>query len=154
MHLPITKTTRVAPQLDCAQDSLKRTRSARGASHETLQNTTIQAVRASCQRLATSDRSGHGAGTATQSMLPRVVPLFLRNLHELHFSVLTSMLTQVKSSGSQVCVGNRSHRAEPIPVLRRAPTLSDEQGQQRVGVRALSPSEHLPKCAKERPRKS
>ena len=44
--------------------------------------------------------------------------------------------------------------AEPVPVLRRAPTLSDEQRQQRVGLRALSPSEHLPKCAKERPRES
>ena len=27
----------------------------------------------------------------------------------------------------------------PLPVLRRAPTLSDEQRQQRVGLRALSP---------------
>ena len=90
-----------------------------------------------------------------------------RTLHtQLHFSVLTSMLaqcssmltltytTQVRSSGSQVCVGNRNHRADPVPVLRRAPTLSDEQRQQRVGLRALSPSEHLPKCAKERPRES
>ena len=62
--------------------------------------------------------------------------------------------TQVRSSGSQVCVGNRNHRAEPVPVLRRAPTLTDEQRQQRVGLRALSPSELLPKCAKERPGKA
>ena len=47
-------------------------------------------------------------------------------------------------------LGNRNHRAEPVPVLRRAPTLSDEQRQQRVGLRALPPSEHLPKCANKR----
>ena len=29
--------------------------------------------------------------------------------------------TQVRSSGSQVFVGNRNHRAEPVLVLRRAP---------------------------------
>ena len=82
----------------------------------------------------------------------------------LRFSVLTPMLaqsssahaltytTQVRSSGSQVYVGKRNHRAEPLPVLRRAPTLTDEERQQRVGLRALSPSELLPQSAKERPR--
>ena len=51
----------------------------------------------------------------------------------LHFSILTPILaqgsfvraltytTQVRSGGSQVFVGNRNHRAEPLPVLRRAP---------------------------------
>ena len=34
-----------------------------------------------------------------------------------------------------------NHRAEPVSVLRRAPTVTDEQHQQRVGSRALSPSE-------------
>ena len=58
---------------------------------------------------------------------------------------------RVRNSGSQVFVGNRNHRAEPVPVLRRALTLTDEQGQQHVGLRALPPSEHLPKCAKEDP---
>ena len=63
-------------------------------------------------------------------------------------SVLSSthaltLTIRVRSSGSQVCVGNTNHRAEPVPVLRRAPTLTDEQRQQRVGIRALSPSEHL-----------
>ena len=62
--------------------------------------------------------------------------------------------TQVRSSGSQVFVGNRNHREEPLPVLRRAPTLTDEQRQQRVGLRALSPSDILPQSAKERPRES
>ena len=37
-----------------------------------------------------------------------------------------------------VFVGYRNHRAEPVSVLRRAPTLTDEQRQQRVGIRALS----------------
>ena len=73
--------------------------------------------------------------------------------NELHFSILTPILaqgssiraltytTQVRSGGSQVCVGNKSHRAEPVSVLRRAPTLTDEQRQQRVGSRAsLRPS--------------
>ena len=72
-------------------------------------------------------------------------------LSTLQFSVLTPMLaqcssilaltytTQVRSSGSQVCVGNRNHRTERVPVLRRAPTLTVEQRQQRVGLRALSP---------------
>ena len=66
------------------------------------------------------------------------------------FSILTPILaqsssvraltytTQVRSGGSQVIVGNRNHRAEPVSVLRRAPTLTDEQRQQRVGIRALS----------------
>ena len=58
--------------------------------------------------------------------------------------------TQVRSSGSQVFVGNRNHRAEPVSVLRRAPTLTDEQRQQRVGSRAFSPSELWPQSAKER----
>ena len=58
--------------------------------------------------------------------------------------------TQVRSSGSQVFVGNRNHRAEPVSALRRAPTLTDEQRQQRVGTRALSSSELLPQSAKER----
>ena len=66
----------------------------------------------------------------------------------------THLHTQVRSSGSQVFVGNRNHRAEPLPVLRRAPTLTDEQRQQRVGIRAFPPSEHLPKCAKEGPREN
>ena len=82
------------------------------------------------------------------------------------FSILTPILarsssigtltytTQVRSGGSQVFVGYRNHRAEPVAVLRRAPTLTDEQRQQRVGSRALSPSKHLAKCAKERPRES
>ena len=43
--------------------------------------------------------------------------------------------TQVRSSGSQVYVENKNHRAEPDPVLRRAPTLTDEQRQLRVGLR-------------------
>ena len=66
----------------------------------------------------------------------------------------THLQYQVRSSGSQVFVGNRNHRAEPISVLRRAPTLTDEQRQQRVGLRAFSPSELLPQSAKERPRES
>ena len=49
--------------------------------------------------------------------------------------------TQVRSGGSQVFVGYGNHRAEPVAVLRRAPTLTDEQRQQRVGKRALPPSE-------------
>ena len=104
-------------------------------------------------------------GTATQSSTKRRTALSTAHTHtELHFSVLTPMLaqcssilaltytTQVRSSGSQVCVGNRNHRAEPLPVLRRAPTLTDEQRQQRVGLGALSPSELLPQSAKERHR--
>ena len=55
--------------------------------------------------------------------------LTLINTHTLTYT------TQLRSSGSQVYVGNNSHRAEPLPVLRRAPTLSDEQRQQRVGIR-------------------
>ena len=63
--------------------------------------------------------------TTLHSMPP--VPLF-----ELHFSILTPMLaqslkvraltytTQVRSSGSQVFVGYRNHRAEPVSVLRRS----------------------------------
>ena len=39
-------------------------------------------------------------------------------------------------------------------MLRRAPTLTDEQRQQRVGSRAISPSELWPQSAKERPRES
>ena len=62
--------------------------------------------------------------------------------------------TQVRSSGSQVFVGYRNHRAEPVAVLRRAPTLTDEQRQQRVGSRALPPSELWPQSLKERHRKS
>ena len=62
--------------------------------------------------------------------------------------------TQVRSGGSQVFVGNRNHRAEPVSVLRRAPTLTDEQRQQRVGSRALSPSELWPQSSKERPQES
>ena len=58
--------------------------------------------------------------------------------------------TQVRSSGSQVFVGYRNHRAEPVAVLRRAPTLTDEQRQQRVGSRALPPSELWPQSLKER----
>ena len=85
---------------------------------------------------------------------------------QLHFSVLTPMLarssliraltctTQVRSNGSQLYVGNKNHRAEPLPVLRRAPKVTDEQRQQRVGIRALPPSELLPQSAKERPRES
>ena len=46
--------------------------------------------------------------------------------------------TRVRNNGSQVYVGNWNHRAEPDLVLRRAPTLTDEQRQQRVGSRALS----------------
>ena len=65
-----------------------------------------------------------------------------------------SMLVNAHIHLHQVCVGNRNHRTEPVPVLRRAPTLSDEQRQQSVSLRALSPSEHLPKCAKERPGES
>ena len=69
------------------------------------------------------------------------------------FSILTPILaqgssiralthtTQVRSGGSQVFVGYGNHRAEPVAVLKRAPTLSDEQRQQRVGSRALSTSE-------------
>ena len=34
------------------------------------------------------------------------------------------------------------------------PVAADEQRQQRVGIRAIPPSEHLPKCAKEGPRES
>ena len=101
-----------------------------------------------------------GVNSTTLLSMPPV-PVF-----ELHFSVLTPMLaqnssfraltytTQVRSSGSQVYVGNRNHRAEPLSVLRRAPTLTGEQRQQRVGIRALSPSELLPQSAKERPRES
>ena len=59
--------------------------------------------------------------------------------------------TQVRSSGSQVFVGYGNHRAEPDTVLRRGPTATDEQRQQRVGSRALSPSELWPQSAKERP---
>ena len=71
------------------------------------------------------------------------------------FSILTPILaqgssiraltytTQVTSGGSQVFVGYGNHRAEPIAVLRRAPTHTDDQRQQRVGLRALSPSELL-----------
>ena len=62
--------------------------------------------------------------------------------------------TRVRSSGSQVIVGNRNHRAEPVPVLRRARTLTDEQRQQRVGSRALSLCELWPQSAKERRRES
>ena len=62
--------------------------------------------------------------------------------------------TQVRSSGSQVFVGYRNHRAEPVAVLRRAPTLTDEQRQQRVGSRALPPSELWPQSAKEEVRES
>ena len=51
---------------------------------------------------------------------------------QLHFSVRPSTVTltsstHVRSGGSLECVGNRNHRAEPLPVLRRAPTLSDEK---------------------------
>ena len=91
--------------------------------------------------------------------------LFLWNLDLLMsctFSILTPVhaqrssiraltyTTQVRSSASQVFVGYGNHRAEPDAVLRRAPTLSDEQGQQRVGSRALSPSELWPQGSKER----
>ena len=51
-------------------------------------------------------------------------------------------------------MGNRNHSAEPVPVLRRAPTLTDEQRQQRVGSRALSPSELWSQSSKERPREA
>ena len=56
------------------------------------------------------------------------VPLF--GLHIFHpdtkltwsSSIRThTSATQVRSSGSQVYVGNRNHRAEPVSVLRRAP---------------------------------
>ena len=62
--------------------------------------------------------------------------------------------TQVRSGGSQVFVGYRNHRAEPVAVLRRAPTLTDEQRQQRVGSKALPPSELWPQSAKEGVRES
>ena len=62
--------------------------------------------------------------------------------------------TQVRSGASQVFVGYRNHRAESVAVLRRAPTLTGEQRQQRVGLRALSPSELWPQSLKERPRES
>ena len=83
-----------------------------------------------------------------------------------HFSILTPMLaqsstdralthtTQVRSGGSQVFVGYGNHRAEPVAVLRRAPTLTDEQRQQRVDSRALPPSELWPQSAKEGVRES
>ena len=57
-------------------------------------------------------------------------------------------------SGSQVCVGHWNPRAEPILVLRRAPTFSYEKRQQRVGQRALSRSDPLLRSVKERPRES
>ena len=87
-------------------------------------------------------------------------------VREPTFSILTPILaqgssnraltytTQVRSGGSQVFVGYGNHRAEPVAELRRAPTLTDEQRQQRVGIRALSPSELWPQSAKERPRES
>ena len=99
------------------------------------------------------------------TILSRIMPTYLQLLFEMMifrnsiqngsctFSVLTAILaqgssnraltytTQVRSGGSQVFVGYGNHRAEPVAVLRRAPTLTDEQGQQRVGSRALSPSE-------------
>ena len=62
--------------------------------------------------------------------------------------------TQVRSGGSQVFVGYGNHRAEPVAVLRRAPTLTDEQRQQRVGSRALHPSELWPQSVKEGVRES
>ena len=83
-----------------------------------------------------------------------------------NFSILTPLLTQrslvraltyttqVRSGGSQVFVGYGNHRAEPFAVLRRVPTLTDEQRQQRVGIRSPSPSELWPQSAKERPRES
>ena len=89
-----------------------------------------------------------------------------REKQQLHFSILTPMLaqsstvraltytTQVRSGGSQVFVGYRNHRAEPIAVLRLAPTLTDEQRHQRVGSRALPPSELWPQSAKEGVRES
>ena len=79
----------------------------------------------------------------------------------LYFSVLTPMLaqsssiraltytTQVRSSGSQVYVGNTNHRVERLLALRRAPTLTDEKRQQRVGIRALSASERASKTGAE-----
>ena len=58
--------------------------------------------------------------------------------------------TRVRSSGSQVCDGNRNHRAETLPVLRRAPTLSDEKRQQCLGLRALSLSPSSCRSARRR----
>ena len=51
----------------------------------------------------------------------------------------------------------RGKQEPPRRARSGAPTCSHPHGcqrQQRVGLRALSPSEHLPKCAKERPRES
>ena len=74
-----------------------------------------------------ANRWMRGLNSTTQPSMPPVP------VRKLHFSVLTPMLahcstvlalthtTQVRSSGSQVYVGNRNHRAEPLPVLRRAP---------------------------------
>ena len=53
-----------------------------------------------------------------------------------------------------VFVGEGNHRAEPVAVLRRAPTLTDEQRQQRVCSRAFPPSELRPQSAKEGVRES
>ena len=64
--------------------------------------------------------------TTLLSMPP--VPLF--ELHIFHPDTNTrtrlvnralTYTTRVRSGGSQVYVGNRNHRAEPVSVLRRAP---------------------------------
>ena len=92
-------------------------------------------------------------------MFVLVVISVCANMHPLSctFSILTPLLAQrivrsrthLRSGGSQVIVGYGNHRAEPVAVLRRAPTLTDEQRQQRVGSRALPPSELWPQSSKE-----
>ena len=94
------------------------------------------------------------------------LPIFPSSFESWTFSILTPIhaqrssiraltcTTQVRSSGSQVFVGYRNHRAEPVAVLRRTPILTDEQRQQRVGSRALAPSDLWPQSAKEGVRES
>ena len=100
-------------------------------------------------------RNVAGLGTIGRMVTAGCTFSILTPLHAQRSSIRAlTYTTQVRSSGSQVFVGYRNHRAEPVAVLRRAPTLTDEQRQQRVGSRALSPSELWPQSAKERPRES
>ena len=73
-------------------------------------------------------------------------------------SMLVKSRTHIHYPSQKQWLPGISGKQEPARRARlgapTCPTLTDEQRQQRVGLRALPPSELLPKSAKERPRES
>ena len=91
---------------------------------------------------------------AFQRQLEVAFSILTPNSHEARQFAHSPALPKSEAVAPRYTWETGNHRAEPVAVLRRAPTLTDEQRQQRVGSRALSPSELWPQSAKERPRES